>query len=231
MLAVLRDCGALAALLPEVDALFGVAQPPAHHPEIDTGVHVLQALDWAAAHDCAAAGALCRAHARPRQGTVAGGGAAATHRARAAQRAHRADALSQRLRVPAGLPRRRARSRRAGTASSIAPRELRPATLLDLLVRRRCAAASRAPRRAARGVRRRRVLATGRGAGLRARAARCATRSPSSSASMRARSRADGRGKRGRRCRRGRCDRDGGARARGCALRVEALRQSSRRRC
>ena len=51
MIAVLRQCGALAALLPEVDALFGVAQPPAHHPEIDTGVHVCQALDWAAAHD------------------------------------------------------------------------------------------------------------------------------------------------------------------------------------
>ncbi|MGH8798737.1 MAG: multifunctional CCA addition/repair protein [Casimicrobiaceae bacterium] len=46
--AVLRRCGALGALLPEVDALFGVPQPPAHHPEIDTGVHLLQALDFAA---------------------------------------------------------------------------------------------------------------------------------------------------------------------------------------
>jgi tRNA nucleotidyltransferase (CCA-adding enzyme) len=41
---VLRDCGALAHLLPEVDALFGVPQPEQHHPEIDTGVHVLMAL-------------------------------------------------------------------------------------------------------------------------------------------------------------------------------------------
>ncbi|MDA7087685.1 multifunctional CCA addition/repair protein [Pseudomonas sp. SA3-5] len=41
---VLRDCGALGALLPEVDALFGVPQPPAHHPEIDTGAHVLSVL-------------------------------------------------------------------------------------------------------------------------------------------------------------------------------------------
>ncbi|NQD93953.1 multifunctional CCA addition/repair protein [Pseudomonas sp. CrR25] len=41
---VLRDCGALAALLPEVDALFGVPQPAAHHPEIDTGVHVLSVM-------------------------------------------------------------------------------------------------------------------------------------------------------------------------------------------
>lgn len=45
---VLRDCGALAALLPEVEALFGVPQPPAHHPEIDTGVHVLMTLQQAA---------------------------------------------------------------------------------------------------------------------------------------------------------------------------------------
>lgn len=48
---VLRDCGALAVLLPEVDALFGVPQPPAHHPEIDTGVHVLSVLRQCAEHD------------------------------------------------------------------------------------------------------------------------------------------------------------------------------------
>ena len=45
MLEVLRDVGALARLLPEVDALFGVPQPPQHHPEIDTGVHTLMVLD------------------------------------------------------------------------------------------------------------------------------------------------------------------------------------------
>lgn len=43
----LRECGALAKILPEVDALFGVPQPPEHHPEIDTGVHVLLALNAA----------------------------------------------------------------------------------------------------------------------------------------------------------------------------------------
>jgi tRNA nucleotidyltransferase (CCA-adding enzyme) len=47
---VLRDCGALKVLLPEVDALFGVPQPPAHHPEIDTGVHVLSVLRQCAEH-------------------------------------------------------------------------------------------------------------------------------------------------------------------------------------
>jgi tRNA nucleotidyltransferase (CCA-adding enzyme) len=44
---VLRECGALARVLPEVDALFGVPQSPEHHPEIDTGVHVLLVLDQA----------------------------------------------------------------------------------------------------------------------------------------------------------------------------------------
>ncbi|PZQ38134.1 MAG: multifunctional CCA tRNA nucleotidyl transferase/2'3'-cyclic phosphodiesterase/2'nucleotidase/phosphatase, partial [Ectopseudomonas oleovorans] len=48
---VLRDCGALAALLPEVDDLFGVPQPQTHHPEIDTGVHVLSVLRQCAEHD------------------------------------------------------------------------------------------------------------------------------------------------------------------------------------
>jgi tRNA nucleotidyltransferase (CCA-adding enzyme) len=47
---VLRDCGALAVLLPEVDTLFGVPQPAAHHPEIDTGVHVLSVLRQCAEH-------------------------------------------------------------------------------------------------------------------------------------------------------------------------------------
>lgn len=44
---VLRDCGALARLLPEVDRLFGVPQTAQHHPEIDTGIHTLMALQQA----------------------------------------------------------------------------------------------------------------------------------------------------------------------------------------
>jgi len=47
-IAVLRNCGALAKVFPEVDALFGVPQPERWHPEIDTGVHVLMALRMAA---------------------------------------------------------------------------------------------------------------------------------------------------------------------------------------
>jgi len=45
---VLRRCGALARLFPEIEALFGVPQPPEHHPEIDTGVHTLMVLTQAA---------------------------------------------------------------------------------------------------------------------------------------------------------------------------------------
>ncbi|AMX01513.1 multifunctional CCA addition/repair protein [Microbulbifer thermotolerans] len=41
---VLRDCGALKILLPELERLFGVPQPAIHHPEIDTGEHVMLAL-------------------------------------------------------------------------------------------------------------------------------------------------------------------------------------------
>jgi len=45
---VLRDCNALAVLLPEIDTLFGVPQVEEFHPEIDTGLHVQMALDLAA---------------------------------------------------------------------------------------------------------------------------------------------------------------------------------------
>jgi len=48
MFAVLRDCGALARILPELDALWGVPQPPLHHPEVDTGVHMMLVIDYAA---------------------------------------------------------------------------------------------------------------------------------------------------------------------------------------
>ena len=48
MFEVLRDCGALARLLPEVDRLWGVAQRADYHPEIDTGVHLMMVLDMAA---------------------------------------------------------------------------------------------------------------------------------------------------------------------------------------
>jgi len=51
MFDVLRRCGALARILPEVDRLFGVPQPAEHHPEVDTGVHLMMVLDMAARLD------------------------------------------------------------------------------------------------------------------------------------------------------------------------------------
>ncbi|VAW45278.1 CCA tRNA nucleotidyltransferase [hydrothermal vent metagenome] len=43
----LRDCGALKILLPEIDCLFGVPQTAKWHPEVDTGIHVMLAIDKA----------------------------------------------------------------------------------------------------------------------------------------------------------------------------------------
>ncbi len=48
MFEVLRDCGALQRILPELDVLWGVPQPAQYHPEIDTGVHIMLVIDYAA---------------------------------------------------------------------------------------------------------------------------------------------------------------------------------------
>ena len=51
MFGVLRECGALKQLLPEVDRLWGVPQRADYHPEIDTGIHLMMVLDMAAQLD------------------------------------------------------------------------------------------------------------------------------------------------------------------------------------
>lgn len=48
MFEVLRSCGALQKILPELDKLWGVPQPPQYHPEVDTGVHIMLVIDYAA---------------------------------------------------------------------------------------------------------------------------------------------------------------------------------------
>jgi tRNA nucleotidyltransferase (CCA-adding enzyme) len=48
MFELLRACGALARLLPEVDRLWGVPQRADYHPEVDTGVHLMMVLDMSA---------------------------------------------------------------------------------------------------------------------------------------------------------------------------------------
>lgn len=44
---ILRECGALQKILPELDCLFGIPQPEKHHPEIDTGLHSMMVLQQA----------------------------------------------------------------------------------------------------------------------------------------------------------------------------------------
>lgn len=99
MFEVLRDCGAMARLLPEVDRLWGVPQPPQHHPEVDTGVHLMLVLD-----ECARAQAplpvrwACLCHdlgkgTTPREEWP-------RHIAHESRSAALAAAVGQRLRVP-----------------------------------------------------------------------------------------------------------------------------------
>lgn len=51
MFEVLRNCGALKRIFPELDALWCVLQPPQYHPEINMGIHVMMAIDYAATHN------------------------------------------------------------------------------------------------------------------------------------------------------------------------------------
>jgi len=130
MLAVLRRCGALAALLPEVDRLFGIPQPPAHHAEVDTGVHVMQAIDYAAARGRSLAARfatlthdLGKARTNPAQWPAHHGHGPASVRL--------AERVSARLRVPVDC---RDAARLVARYHDAVHRalELRPSTLLDM---------------------------------------------------------------------------------------------------
>jgi len=48
MFEVLRACGALARIMPELDRLFGIPQPEQYHPEVDTGIHTMRVVDYSA---------------------------------------------------------------------------------------------------------------------------------------------------------------------------------------
>jgi tRNA nucleotidyltransferase (CCA-adding enzyme) len=99
MFDVLRDCGALARVLPEVARLWGVPQPAAHHPEIDTGVHLMMVLDTASrlATPLPVRWA-CLVHDLGKGGTPPAEWP--RHIAHEARSAKLADALAERLRVP-----------------------------------------------------------------------------------------------------------------------------------
>ncbi len=51
MFDVLRECGALQRILPELNRLWGVPQPANHHPEVDTGLHTMLVVDYAASQN------------------------------------------------------------------------------------------------------------------------------------------------------------------------------------
>jgi len=131
MLSVLRDCGALPQVLPEVAALYGVPQPVGPHPELDTGVHVALALDYAAARELAlAARYAVLAHDLGKAETPPAAWPA--HHGHEARSVRLAGRMSERLKVPLEC---RDAARLAARWHGIVHRaaELRPATLLDLI--------------------------------------------------------------------------------------------------
>ena len=130
MLGVLRECGALAVLLPEVDALYGVPLAVQARPEQDAGVHVARALDYAAQRECP----LAVRYAVLAHGLGNGGTDASSwpiRKASAARNVRLADKMSRRLKVPAEC---RDAARLAGRwyGAVDAAQTLSPAKLLEL---------------------------------------------------------------------------------------------------
>ncbi|HET6724609.1 MAG TPA: multifunctional CCA addition/repair protein [Gammaproteobacteria bacterium] len=126
----LRDCGALAAVFPEVDALFGVPQPPKHHPEIDAGLHTLMVVEQAAKlTDDTAVRFAALVHDLGKADTPAD--VLPSHHGHEARGVARVEALCERLRAPRAL-------RDLGVVVARwhlhchRARELRPETLLKL---------------------------------------------------------------------------------------------------
>jgi len=126
----LRECGALAVIFPEIDALYGVPQPARWHPEVDTGIHVMLAIRYAARigapvsvrfgvlmHDLGKA-RTPREHWPSHRGHEEGG-------------VPLVEALAQRLRVPTGF---RELAVLAARHHAVVHRaaELRPETVLKL---------------------------------------------------------------------------------------------------
>ncbi len=130
---VLRDCGALKPIYPEIDALFGVPQPAQWHPEIDTGLHTLMVLDQAA---------LLSAEPKVRFAALVHDLGKATtppaewpsHRGHEERSVALIDALAERLRLPADY---RELAIIVARYHGIVHRafELRPATILEFLER------------------------------------------------------------------------------------------------
>ncbi len=133
MFEVLRACGALAELAPELDRLWGVPQNAKWHPEIDTGIHVMQVIDYAAnRHWPLATRFAALTHDLGKGLTPAD--ILPAHHAHEARSARLVDALSVRWRVQRDVA-ELARSVAAehGNLGKLA--DMRPATVHDVLMR------------------------------------------------------------------------------------------------
>jgi len=127
---LLRECGALARLFPELDDLFGVIQPLRHHPEIDSGVHTLLVLGQAAAAGAPLAAryaAVCHDYGK----ALTPARLLPGHRGHEAAGVPLAEQCSARLGVPRALRDAAALVTRWHTHVHLM-HELRPATMLAL---------------------------------------------------------------------------------------------------
>jgi tRNA nucleotidyltransferase (CCA-adding enzyme) len=131
---VLRECGALEALLPEVNRLFGVPQPEKYHPEIDTGVHLLMALDIAAARNTGAANVVFAVLMHDLGKGITPQQYWPSHRGHEAAGVPLVDAVCDRMKVPNAIH-DLARKVCARHLDSHRILEARPATVLRLLER------------------------------------------------------------------------------------------------
>ena len=129
----LRSCGALKALLGEIDALFGVPQTASHHPEIDCGIHTMMVIDAAAtAHLPVAECFAALVHDLGK--TITPSNLLPRHHGHENRGVPLVDALCARLRVAAKIH-KLARACCAEHLHCHRALELRPATICDLVTR------------------------------------------------------------------------------------------------
>lgn len=133
MFEILRECGALARIAPEIDALWGVPQRADYHPEVDTGLHVMLVLNYTAAQGWPLAvrfAALCHDLGKAQTPSEI----LPRHIGHEARGVPLVEALCQRLRVPSDCKELAVLTCREHTLVHTAE-QLRPATVLALLMR------------------------------------------------------------------------------------------------
>ncbi|MCB5195441.1 multifunctional CCA addition/repair protein [Deefgea salmonis] len=133
MFAILRECGALAKIAPEIDALWGVPQRADYHPEVDTGLHVMLVLDYCAAQGWPLAtrfAALCHDLGK----AITPADVLPRHIGHEARGVPLVEALCQRLRVPTECKELAVLVCREHTLVHTAE-QLRPETLCALFMR------------------------------------------------------------------------------------------------